>query len=478
MKFGLFIVLASVAFSSVSATARINDNPKTNTDNRQLSTHGNNLKDENSTVDDESTDEVLVPSNTDDESIDIVSSNTDDESTDIVEIADILEENDTAADDDFLNDDDALYAYKEDGSVVKIGDKGSANSITYLSNNLSDYDNTIAITYEGEVTLDKELGQITVTSEDGTLLFDQDGFDWDDDTVEDDDIPDDGIVNSRVFDDDDFLNDDDALFAYKDDGSIVKIGDKGSADSITYLSNNLSDYDNTIAITYEGEVTLDKKLGQITVTSEDGTLLFDQDGFDWDDDTVEDDDIRTGTIDDGTITNTSSATKMAVPKMAEIGGIYINEVCLQIFDHICSSDDFTVLCDAINANSVLLDKFTSSDWTLFAPLNSAFEAINDELDNLSEEDIARIILFHGTRGIVTANDLECGKVVEMFSAGSSRTSCQTKDVLIQKGSGNGKSGIFPEIVQANIVACNGIIHVIDQVMLPNFINVVPKRLRR
>jgi uncharacterized surface protein with fasciclin (FAS1) repeats len=45
-----------------------------------------------------------------------------------------------------------------------------------------------------------------------------------------------------------------------------------------------------------------------------------------------------------------------------------------------------------------------------------------------------------------------------------------EDIIIQKGGGNRMNDILPVIIVPNIAACNGMIHVIDQVMLPNFIN--------
>ena len=133
------------------------------------------------------------------------------------------------------------------------------------------------------------------------------------------------------------------------------------------------------------------------------------------------------------------------------------------------------MCGVITASADVLEDLTNGNkWTLFAPPDSAFAAISGNIRHISEDDFYRVILFHGADGVVDADDLKCGDLVDMLDAGSSRFICRKnsdgEDIVIQKGGGKRKNDILPEIVQANIVACNGMIHVVDQVMLPNFID--------
>ena len=131
------------------------------------------------------------------------------------------------------------------------------------------------------------------------------------------------------------------------------------------------------------------------------------------------------------------------------------------------------MCKMITKYADVLETVTNDEWTLFAPTDSAFDAISGNIQNLSEDDLIRVILYHGTNGVVKTDDLVCGERVEMLDAGWSRTRCETnsdgKVIVVQKGGGNNDNNILPGIVQANAVACNGIINVIDQVMLPSFI---------
>ena len=133
------------------------------------------------------------------------------------------------------------------------------------------------------------------------------------------------------------------------------------------------------------------------------------------------------------------------------------------------------MCELVTNYADVLEALTNGNkWTLFAPPDSAFDAISGNIRNFSAEVFLRVILFHGADGVVDADDLKCGDLVDMLDAGSSRFICRKnsdgEDILFEKGGGNRKNNILPEIVQANVVACDGMIHVVDQVMLPNFID--------
>jgi uncharacterized surface protein with fasciclin (FAS1) repeats len=132
--------------------------------------------------------------------------------------------------------------------------------------------------------------------------------------------------------------------------------------------------------------------------------------------------------------------------------------------------EFSYLCEILTAE----ESSSTEEWTLFAPPDSAFDAIGDTLEGLSDKQLVDIILYHGTDGDVSSDDLECSETLVMFNGRPSRTMCKKnsdgEDIIIQKGSGNRMNDILPVIVIPNIAACNGMIHIIDQVMLPNFIN--------
>ena len=57
----------------------------------------------------------------------------------------------------------------------------------------------------------------------------------------------------------------------------------------------------------------------------------------------------------------------------------------------------------------------------------------------------------------------------MLSGGLSRTMC-LKDEYYQKGGGNRKNDLLPKIdFKQGTKACDGVVHVVDEVMLPNYV---------
>ncbi len=110
----------------------------------------------------------------------------------------------------------------------------------------------------------------------------------------------------------------------------------------------------------------------------------------------------------------------------------------------------------------LVDALSEGHWTVFAPTNTAFEELGDVLDAvLADVDLlTSILLFHAVDKVLFAEDLECTHLIKMASGDNSRTVCVGSDIF-QKGGGNPRSD-KPKIISADIGACNGVIHVIDE----------------
>ncbi len=104
-------------------------------------------------------------------------------------------------------------------------------------------------------------------------------------------------------------------------------------------------------------------------------------------------------------------------------------------------------------------------FTVFAPTNEAFEALFSDLgvsglDDLSAEALEPILLYHVLSGKVMSSDLTNG-YVSTLSAGPEETAIslqvETGNVIL-----NGSTAVTTEDIEAS----NGVIHVIDKVLLP------------
>jgi uncharacterized surface protein with fasciclin (FAS1) repeats len=99
-------------------------------------------------------------------------------------------------------------------------------------------------------------------------------------------------------------------------------------------------------------------------------------------------------------------------------------------------------------------------FTVFAPTDAAFAAIQSDVDQLlkpeNKSKLAKILTYHVVSGKMTAADLKDGQKLTTVEGGSLK-------VVIE----NGKVTVGKANVEAtDIMASNGIVHVIDTVLLP------------
>ncbi|MBN1790580.1 MAG: fasciclin domain-containing protein [Bacteroidales bacterium] len=133
---------------------------------------------------------------------------------------------------------------------------------------------------------------------------------------------------------------------------------------------------------------------------------------------------------------------------------------------IASSDNnFSTLVAALTKANLVSALQGTGPFTVFAPTNEAFADLLADLgvsslDDLSAEAITPILLYHVVSGKVLSTDLTNG-YVNTLSAGPEQTAISLQvnaDEVILNGSS--------EITSADILATNGVIHVIDKVLLP------------
>jgi uncharacterized surface protein with fasciclin (FAS1) repeats len=135
-----------------------------------------------------------------------------------------------------------------------------------------------------------------------------------------------------------------------------------------------------------------------------------------------------------------------------------------------ANPDFSLLVAAVlrasqgNTNVAALLS-SNGPFTVFAPTNAAFKKIgfNTAADFLTKnpDDLTPILAYHVISGRIFSSDLSNGITPAMF-AGGNTTITLTGGPQI-KGNGNSTAS---NIVKTDLVATNGVIHVIDQVLLP------------
>jgi len=138
--------------------------------------------------------------------------------------------------------------------------------------------------------------------------------------------------------------------------------------------------------------------------------------------------------------------------------------CETIAEMVCGpSSDLSELCDLVQ-RAGLADDLSKGSWTVFAPMNGAFE----DVENFSKDMLKRLLLFHVVAGEeLYSSNLKCKSpqnLITMANGFDSRTLCNNGRPTYIKGRSNSNTNP-PIIVEANLDACNGVVHVISDVML-------------
>ncbi|MCE2653314.1 MAG: fasciclin domain-containing protein [Planctomycetaceae bacterium] len=143
-------------------------------------------------------------------------------------------------------------------------------------------------------------------------------------------------------------------------------------------------------------------------------------------------------------------------------------VTLDIVDTAAANKDFSTLVTAIKAAGLVDALKGKGPFTVFAPTNAAFEKLpKGTLESLlkpeNKEKLAEILKFHVIPASVLAAD-----VVKLGGKESSKT-LQGSSFLIEVKDGKvsiGSKDNLANVTATDIKTTNGVIHVIDAVILP------------
>lgn len=127
------------------------------------------------------------------------------------------------------------------------------------------------------------------------------------------------------------------------------------------------------------------------------------------------------------------------------------------------NDDFSTLVAAVSAAGLVETLQSPGPFTVFAPTNDAFAALPaGTVDSLllpeNRDQLTSILTYHVVPGRITAGQLAGQR--------GTLTTVQGDTILID-ATGDGVTVNGANVVAADVAASNGVIHVIDAVLLPN-----------
>ena len=132
-----------------------------------------------------------------------------------------------------------------------------------------------------------------------------------------------------------------------------------------------------------------------------------------------------------------------------------------IVDIAVGNPNFSILVDLVT-RAGLAETLAGGNFTVFAPTNAAFESLiasGVNPDTLTPEQLTSILLYHVVPGRVFSSDLTSGNVTT--ASGAAITVNTSSGVQVR-----GQNSDPSNVVLANVLATNGVIHAIDRVLLP------------
>ena len=136
---------------------------------------------------------------------------------------------------------------------------------------------------------------------------------------------------------------------------------------------------------------------------------------------------------------------------------------LDVVGHAVANENFSELVAALSAASGDLVTVLSGTgpFTVFAPLNSGFEAISDVVATLSPDQLSTVLTYHVVGGSnVRSTDLSNAMQVMTVSGQEFTVDLSNGVKIIDQG--GAESGVILTDVQAT----NGVIHVLENVIIP------------
>ncbi|KAH7400866.1 FAS1 domain-containing protein [Phaeosphaeria sp. MPI-PUGE-AT-0046c] len=144
------------------------------------------------------------------------------------------------------------------------------------------------------------------------------------------------------------------------------------------------------------------------------------------------------------------------------GTIHVIDSLLTLPENISSTATaagLTSLRGALNATNLVNTVDTTSNITIFAPNNAAFQAISSGLSNLTTEQITNVLTYHAVVGAqpIYSSAIKNGTVVPTLNGANLTVTVKNGSVFVNNA----------KVVMADVLVANGVVHVIDAVLNPS-----------
>lgn len=168
-----------------------------------------------------------------------------------------------------------------------------------------------------------------------------------------------------------------------------------------------------------------------------------------------------------------SAQMMSGDGNPTVGGaaMYKNK---DIIDNAVNSKDHTTLVAAVKAADLVATLKGKGPFTVFAPTNAAFDmlpagTVETVLKPENKAMLTKVLTYH-----VVAGNMDAKKIMKAIKKGKGKATFTTVAGNTLTASMNGKNvmltdekGGMATVTIANVRQSNGVIHVIDKVLMPN-----------
>ena len=125
-----------------------------------------------------------------------------------------------------------------------------------------------------------------------------------------------------------------------------------------------------------------------------------------------------------------------------------------------ASESAKTLAAAVTAAGLVETLQGSGPFTVFAPTDGAFAAIQKDVDELlkpeNKKKLTDILTFHVVSGNAMAADLKDGQELTTVQGGKLKVSIKGDKMMINDAN----------VTMADVAASNGVVHVIDKVLMP------------